>query len=294
LNSAPTIAVAIPCFNCERELEPCANSILASAARAPAVREIMLIDGGSSDRTSEICARLAYNPLIRVLAHDRTTASAKRNFAFQNTNADYVVFTDPDCIVDADWLPTITAAAAAGIECATGRAEATGEGFETSTRHSDQDRVFHPSLLNRAFAFRAGSSNNLMIRRNLLNEIGGFPEDLGPGTANGVAEDTEVLYRVLRSVRPIHYLSRAIVRHENVPSPEILYAKKSAYARGLSYYPLRRYRSDPATWLSLAGCFAYSFFCLIGFTIALQKVRARQARLELQGRWQGCRLALRN
>ena len=251
-----------------------------------------MIDGGSSDQTSSACDDCATLPLVRVIRHECSSASSKRNRAVEESQADYLIFTDPDCSVDAQWLPALAEAADRGIQCATGRVISPSPGLEASVRKRSEDREFRPGLLNRAFAFRAGSSNNLMIERELLISLGGFPEDLGPGTANGVAEDTEVLYRALRMGITIHFIAAAEVTHQHPESTEQFLIKKRNYARGLNYFMTRRYLADPATWISIATTFKYSLLCLVGFLVMGNFVRVRQAKEELKGRLSGIVLGL--
>ena len=294
MNDAPTLTVVVPCFDCERTLRRCIDSVLRSAEKCPTVKGILLVDGGSHDATSGLCKQLGAHPLITVIEHAEVSASAKRNISLRHVDSDYVLFTDPDCTVGEDWLPLMSGAAKRGWKCVTGRVTSVGEGHETSVRRGRRDKVFEPGLLNRAFAFRAGSSNNLMIEKRHLESIGAFPEDLGPGTANGVAEDTEVLYRTLLKGQSIHFVADAEVVHDMVETDEEFCRKKESYARGLSFFMLRRYRSDPATWVSIAASYGYSIASLVFYSLFFNRVRIRRALAELRGRWRGCVGGLRN
>lgn len=291
-SDGPALAVVIPCFNCAAVLERCVASVLRSAEACPQVGAILLVDGGSADNTSEVCRALSTHPLVKVLAHDRSSASAKRNHALRNTRADYLVFTDPDCVATPGWLPAY-ALAAKEWRCCTGRVTPFRPGMETSVRTSPMDKTYRPGILYRAFAFRPGSSNNLMIERVLLEHLGGFPEDLGPGTPNGVAEDTEINYLVLRSGIPIRYLAVAEVRHDHPETVEQFLAKKESYARGLTYFLFHRYAKDPATYLSFAVMMAHTLLRALAGLLLFQRVSTRQAFRELRGRIQGLMLAAR-
>jgi GT2 family glycosyltransferase len=54
---------------------------------------------------------------------------------------------------------------------------------------------------------------NIAVRRELMERLGGFNEDLGPGRS-GISEDVEFAGRVLRSGGRIGYEHRAAVYHE--------------------------------------------------------------------------------
>lgn len=308
----PLLTVIIPCFDCASQLEACVDSILAAAARCPdEVEEILLVAdsnnalnekadagnaggvGGLGDETTEVCASLAErHALVRVISHPITSASAKRNRAIEEATTSHLAFTDPDCIVGEDWLVTFARAARDGIRCATGPGPVPDDQFRTNYRAQDRDRVFRPGLLWRAMPYRAGASNSLMMERDLLTRIGGYPEDVGPGTTNGVAEDMEVLYLTLREGVPIHFLARAGIIHDHRVSFKGFLKKKENYARGSFYFTLRRYKKDPATWLGLALGFGYSMACLLAFGLTMRRVRVAQALAELRGRFDGIRLGL--
>lgn len=238
------------------------------------------------DATSRICEELAAHPLVHVITHDAYSASAKRNAALREADVDFLVFTDPDCVASLGWL-SVYSSAAEEWSCCTGRVTPLVPGLATAIRTSSKNRTYRPCFLWRAFAFRAGSSNNLMISRDLLMQLGGFPEDLGPGTSNGVAEDTEVLYRALRAGVPIRYCAGAEVRHDHPETSEVYLMKKELYARGLSYFMFKRYCTDPAAYLSLAAMIGHSLGRWLLHGIQLNRLERIQAYRELRGRLYG-------
>ena len=283
-----TLAVVVPCYNCAAILERCVASILDSARACPAFTGVYLVDGGSTDATSDLCARLAASDArVHVLQHPVGTASAKRNRALRDVTADYLVFTDPDCIVSPAWLPEMSQAMGRW-RCCAGRVMPTGGRWNTAVRTGIENRTYRPGLWRRATAFRAATSNNLMIARALLGTLGGFPEDLGPGAANGVAEDTEVVYKALRAGVPVRYFAAAAVLHETAPDEAAFLAKKTAYAYGVHFFLARRYLTDPATWLNLAAMLTYSGLRLAAFG-AFSSFQRRWAWRELSGRLRGFR-----
>lgn len=291
-SEAPTLAVVIPCFNCGAVLERCVRSLLHSAADCPNVQSVLLVDGGSSDDTSQVCDRLEELPLVRILRHERSSTSAKRNHAAQQSTEDFLVFTDPDCIATPGWLPAYAEAARTWRYC-TGRVSPYGEGVHTSVRGYPRDHTFHPGFLYRAFPFRPGSSNNVMIERALLLELGGFREDLGPGTPNDAGEDADLNYRVLRAGIPIRYVVRAEVQHDHAETEAVFLKKKTSYARGLSYLLFRYYAADPATWFSFKVMMAHSLARLAWHGLTRNRLRTRQAWGEVRGRVQGAVAAIR-
>lgn len=285
------LTVAVPCFNCADVLDDCVDAILKSAGTCPAFLALILIDGGSSDATSEVCNRIAQKTGVRVITGESHSASAKRNAALAAADSDYLVFTDPDCLPARGWLQAFATAAQAGVRLATGRVTPHEPGLETSVRKGTTDRVFHPSLINRAFPFRPGSSNNYLIAAELLRELGGFPEDVGPGTPNGVAEDAEINYRALRAGIPIHFIANAEVSHRHPETEEQFIEKKRQYAVGLTYFMFKRYRRDPAIYLSFAIMITRNLLLAAWATLRGDTLTARQHRAEFQARLYGTRIS---
>jgi hypothetical protein len=74
---------------------------------------------------------------------------------------------------------------------------------------------------------RRGSSNTIFLRGDVAKRIGGFDENLGVGTKNGSAEDTDVAIKALALARRSAYLDAAAVGHRD-PNP----ALRGPYYRG--------------------------------------------------------------
>lgn len=93
----PLISVIVPVYNVEKYLAQCLDSILEQTYRN---LEIIVIDDGSTDRSSEICDCYAKkDERIIVIHQDNRGISAARNVALDIMNGDYVAFADSD-----DWL----------------------------------------------------------------------------------------------------------------------------------------------------------------------------------------------
>lgn len=89
------ISFIIPAFNCKDSLTDCIDSIKQISDYSKEPFEIILIDDGSTDGTSEECDRLG-----DIVVHQRNSGvSVARNIGIRKANGDYVVFIDADdCI----------------------------------------------------------------------------------------------------------------------------------------------------------------------------------------------------
>ena len=63
--------------------------------------DIIIVDDGLSDKA--ILSLEKYKGKIRILTSAVRPLCA-RNLAVKNTDAEFIAFTDSDCIVDKDWL----------------------------------------------------------------------------------------------------------------------------------------------------------------------------------------------
>lgn len=96
------ISVVIPTFNEEKYV----GKLLVSLSRQTIPRaeyEIIVVDGGSKDRTVEICRRHA----DKIVMQRTPTVGGARNDGVMNAEADLVFTTDADCIVTPDLLEKI-------------------------------------------------------------------------------------------------------------------------------------------------------------------------------------------
>lgn len=90
----PQISVIIPVYNVKDYLEGCLNSILQQTFRD---FEIILVDDGSSDGSSELCDVLEKtHPCIRVIHKQNGGPSSARNLGVDQARGEFVAFVDAD------------------------------------------------------------------------------------------------------------------------------------------------------------------------------------------------------
>lgn len=99
------ISVIVPAYNAVEYLEECVESILQNDYTN---LEVLLIDDGSTDGTTELCDRLARNdPRICVVHQDNRGISAARNVGIDNASGIYIAFVDADDIVDSKMFSSL-------------------------------------------------------------------------------------------------------------------------------------------------------------------------------------------
>jgi hypothetical protein len=189
--SVPLVSVVIPCWNQAHYLGEAIESVLAQ--RYPRL-ELVVVDDGSRDNSSEIAAR--YPGVRRVRQPNRGVAAA-RNHGLAESEGEYVVFLDADDRL----LPRAIeigvgrlaakpdAAFAAGMPRDIGR----GGAVIREARQPLVTRDHYLKLLEECFIW---SGSSLVYRRQALDAVGGFNEDR-------VAADDYELYLKLSRAFPV-------------------------------------------------------------------------------------------
>ena len=96
------VSIIIPCYNVERYVEKCINSICEQTYKE---LEIIPVNDGSKDNTLEILQTLAAKDTrINIVNKDNTGVSAARNSGLEAANGDYVVFVDGDDYLAPDYV----------------------------------------------------------------------------------------------------------------------------------------------------------------------------------------------
>lgn len=94
------ISVIVPCYNVEKYLERCVESIKNQTYRE---LEIILVDDGSTDNTGELCDSLAMtDSRIRVVHKENGGLSDARNAGIDVADGDFYSFIDGDDYLEAD------------------------------------------------------------------------------------------------------------------------------------------------------------------------------------------------
>ncbi len=105
------VSVVIPCYNYGRFLGEAIESVLAQTLQ-PA--EIVVVDDGSTDNTSEVAAK--YGTAVRYVRQDNRGLPAARNLGIRETVSPWLMFLDADDILLPDALRILTESVSAFLE----------------------------------------------------------------------------------------------------------------------------------------------------------------------------------
>ena len=89
-----TVSVVIPVYNCENYIE---ETVMAIAKQPIQVKEIIIVDDGSTDRSGQICDLLSRSIDNIIVIHQKNSGvSVARNQGLKKALGDYIVFCDAD------------------------------------------------------------------------------------------------------------------------------------------------------------------------------------------------------
>ncbi len=203
----PKVSAVIPVYNCRETVGKCLKSL---EALDHSSFEIIVVDDGSTDGTGEICDGF---PAVRVIRLERGGPSRARNVGIAQARGELIAFTDGDCIVDRRWLTELEK----GLE----RTEVAGVGGdqkspedETKTGRRIQEFLkligFMTDYIKTASIMQETEHNpscNVMYKKSVLEEVGGFDEELFP------SEDVELDLKIRRRGHLLLYNPAAVVGH---------------------------------------------------------------------------------
>lgn len=183
--SSPTVSVVIPAYNREDVLTASVDSVLRQTWTD---FEVLIVDDGSTDATREIAESMT-DPRIRVVATSGNTgASGARNVGVAHAVGDWVAFQDSDD----EWLPRklekqMAPLLADGSDAiagycgmvVTGRHfQSEGERPQTLYIPNQRHKAVSGDIRNTLLTASLVSTQTLIVRRDLLAEVGGFDEAL--------------------------------------------------------------------------------------------------------------------
>lgn len=102
MQNKPLVTIVVPCYNVERYLRKCLDSIVGQIY--PNL-DVILVNDGSKDNTLKICNEYSSRyPYISVINQENKGLSAARNIAIENAKGEYITFIDSDDYVSSDYV----------------------------------------------------------------------------------------------------------------------------------------------------------------------------------------------
>lgn len=180
------VSVCITVFNEEKSITKLINSLLNQTKKPD---EIVIVDGGSTDKTVELINHFQKKDKRIKLIVEKCSRSEGRNLAVELSKNGIIAMTDAGCIAKKNWIKNITDPFENDkVDVVAGFYDMIAENpmqkamsFFLGVLPSQFDVSFLPST--RSVAFRKG----------VWERVGGFPEKL-----NDTAEDTMFNYKLIK------------------------------------------------------------------------------------------------
>jgi len=232
----PFISLIICTRNRKKQLTACLKTL--SRIDFPCSRwELILVDNGSSDQTSEVIAtyKNALQNVKSCFEPIRGLARA-RNRGLSLASGDIIAFTDDDCYPEPNFLAQIALGFMdEAIDFVAGRVELYSKEDAEITALTLKNQVnFDPGIFIPTGAIHGA---NFAIRRRVMERIGGFDELLGSGTLFSSGEDIEFVARASAAgFRGVYLPGPCVLHHHGRKTfevPDLM--KKYDWGRGAYY-----------------------------------------------------------
>lgn len=227
-DKTPSISVVIPCFRGGKFL---ANAIESVLAQTEDDWELILVDNNASVETKLVIEsyRKDYPEKIRAVHEKNQGNSSSRNKGLRESIGNYVAFLDDDDLMYSERLSLQRSAMEKNPEAVLcyGGIDQVSIDNQIIIQRNAKDADFPFFLSSAKFVsekvtlrFPEPRPSSIMIRKEVLEKIGGFDEHFNPF----FLEDTDFYFRIFQTGSPIE-VPQPVIRFR-MPSPEFLKTKR--------------------------------------------------------------------
>ncbi|MCW2812260.1 MAG: polysaccharide deacetylase [Friedmanniella sp.] len=219
----PRFSIVIPTFNRREVLLQTLHDL--GRLEAPWPVEVVVVVDGSQDGSVEAAREVALPFPTRVLYQPNSGAAAARNRGAAAARGDYLLFLDDDMAADPRLLIEHDRALAAGADAVVGHMPLHPDSPPTVLTPGVQrwadTRLARIQQRDRPLEVSDLLTGQLSVRAGAFADLGGFDARLNEGGTFG-AEDTDFLYRLLRSGSRVEAAPDAISHQRYVVTPRQL------------------------------------------------------------------------
>lgn len=222
----PFVSIVVPAYNEAKTIESCIRSLLCSDYEK---FEIILVDDGSTDNTSEKMKHFSDHPQVQIISQENGGKASALNHGYELSKGEIIIFADADGIFERDTIKRLIGAFVdEKIACCCGNDAPTGLQFNITKLQNLQAHV-GTGYVRRALAYvnclPIVSGNIGAFRRSVLDEIGLFKVGF-------IGEDLELTWRVHKAGYRVAFEPRALVRAEAPHTLKGLWNQRVRWARG--------------------------------------------------------------
>jgi len=208
LSDLPGISIVIIGLNVERFIKNSIRSVLTSNYPKNLL-EVIYIDGGSKDKSIKIAKEFKDVKIIKLKTRNPSAAKG-RNAGYQEALHKNIQFVDSDSFLHPDWLRQAVSFLKTNVAAVAG-----------SLKERYPERNIYHRIANLEWNLRSGKNGwttteiiaknfggNVMIKKNVLLEAGGYDESLPAG------EDSDLSYRIRMMDYKILRLNTQMASHD--------------------------------------------------------------------------------
>jgi glycosyltransferase involved in cell wall biosynthesis len=230
------ISICITVFNEEGTVAPLLDSLVKQSLKP---KEIVIVDGGSKDKTLEIIGHFQKKFRWIKLLKENCNRAKGRNLGVEVAKGEIIAITDAGCTADSDWLKNITAPFVhAEVDVSAG--------FYTMTGKKPMNKAMgiYLGVTPRNFGHNfLPSTRSMAFRKSAWEAVGGFPEG-----KNNSAEDTDFNYKAVKLGLKYARVKSATVEWGMSETLRDFFNKIQAYAKwdvkyGIWWHPTQRLAS---------------------------------------------------
>ena len=176
--------------------------------------ELLVIDQSDNNETEQALLPLCADSRLRVIRTDTVGKGRALNLGLSLAQADIVAMTDDDCLVPPNWLAKITAVFDQHPQVAITFTNVVAvdhdhsAGFVPSWSFPSNRIVTHLSDI------PWGMGASMAVRKQVVLEMGGFDERLGPGGDFFSGDETDLMLRMLLDNHAVYELGETAVYHD--------------------------------------------------------------------------------
>ena len=181
------VSVIVPAYNAEKTLSENIEVLLAQDYPKDKI-EIIIVDDGSTDATSEIAKQYS----VRYIYQENKGPAAARNSGWKMSNGEIICFTDSDCIPEKEWVRKLI------NRYNSDKIGGVGGSYDSALPKNLLSSCVHEEIIQRHFEMPEKvdylGAFNLSYRKSVLEDVDGFDESYR--MASG--EDNDIAYRILK------------------------------------------------------------------------------------------------
>ena len=255
----PQLDIAICTHGRPEALARCLRSLeeLGLTFGSGGARVIVVDNAPKDDRT----ARVVYSFTgVKYVVEPKPGLDFARNRAIQEATGELLAFLDDDVVVDRCWLQGLREAWAANPDAAAFTGPILPSELETRAQIAFErmggfgknfDRVRFAGALPESPTYPVGAGvfgagANMVFRRSVLEELGGFDDALDTGAPLPGGGDLDIFYRVVHAGYPLVREPALVVYHQHRREYAKLRHQMWTWGLGTMAYITKSWRADPA------------------------------------------------